>query len=172
MSTACAPGRRHDRRAGGKKGVKGCLNALDNPADYELHITDEPRPEWYTKELGERWLIMTTLLKHWPANMWVQTPVEIAYDLVTEHDVKPGDIRDIIVDPPKEGRMDTPPDEGFRSLTHAQFSTPYVISRADSRPPSRRALVFSRDAPGTRASSPGAARAAWGFRSRRDGRWL
>ena len=24
--------------------------------------------------------------------------------------------------------MDTPPDEGFRSLTHAQFSTPYVIS--------------------------------------------
>ena len=71
---------------------------------------------------------MTTLLKHWPANMWVQTPVEIAYDLVTEHGIKPEDIRDIIVDPPKEGRMDTPPDEGFRSLTHAQFSTPYVIS--------------------------------------------
>ena len=111
-----------------EKGVKGCLNALDNPADYELHITDEPRPEWYTKELGERWLIMTTLLKHWPANMWVQTPVEIAYDLVTEHGIKPEYIRDIIVDPPKEGRMDTPPDEGFRSLTHAQFSTPYVIS--------------------------------------------
>ncbi len=111
-----------------KSGINGCMDSLDIKEAYDNVITDTQSPEWYTKDLGSRYLIMTPLLKHWPANMWVQTPVEIAHDIVVKHNIKPEDIKEIFIDPPKEGRMDQPPNEGFKALTHAQFSMPYVVS--------------------------------------------
>ena len=70
---------------------------------------------------------METLLKHWPANMWVQTPVELVRKLADENGFGPDDIEEIILDAPIRNRM-WAPDEGFTSVTHAQFSAPYVIA--------------------------------------------
>ena len=37
-------------------------------------------PEWLTKDLGSHWMMMDMLLvKHWPANVFVQTYAELAY---------------------------------------------------------------------------------------------
>ena len=110
------------------KGVHNFMDGLDDPAAYANLMTDSYAPEWYTKDLGTSWLTMTTLLKHWPCNMWVQTPVELANDLILGNGLTKDDIQEIIIDPPRMSRMDLPPEGGFKSLTHAQFSIPYVIS--------------------------------------------
>ncbi len=111
-----------------EQGIDGFEDALDDPSAFGNLLTDTYDESWYTRDLGTRWLTMTTLLKHWPANMWVQTPVELAYDIVTEHHLSVDEIKEIIVDPPRMSRMDHPPEGGFKSLMHAQFSIPYVIS--------------------------------------------
>lgn len=125
-----------------EKGIHNQRDALDEPRCYtgvicgdaakksSLTSTGDPGEadvSWLTKELGSRYLIMDTLLKHWPANMWVQTPVELVSKMVKEHGFKPEDIEEIIIDPPIRNRM-WAPDEGFTSVTHAQFSAPYVIA--------------------------------------------
>ena len=126
-----------------EKGIHNNLDALDEPrcytgvicGDYHKNgsnttttiTASDAQLDWLTKELGEHYYIMDTLLKHWPANMWVQTPAEIIADMVKEHGFGPEDVESMVIDPPIVGRM-WAPDEGFTSVTHAQFSAPYVIS--------------------------------------------
>ena len=52
---------------------------------------------------------------------------EIISDLVQREGFGPEDVEEIIVDPPVRARM-WAPDEGFTSVTHAQFSIPFVIA--------------------------------------------
>ena len=60
-------------------GISPLQDFLDGESGY-WNLTGNCRWEWYDKNLGSQWMIMETLLKHWPANMWVQTPVEIIHD--------------------------------------------------------------------------------------------
>lgn len=113
-----------------KKGIESFMDALDDQAAYAKHMTDVECASWYTKDLGTQWLTMSTLLKHWPANMWVQLPLEITLKIADAHNLTPRDIKKITVDPVKANRMHYPPEGGFESLTHAQFSIPYVLSAA------------------------------------------
>ena len=125
-----------------EKGINNNLDGLDAPKCYTGVMcgtpgiltssiskteADEADMTWLTRELGEHWYIMDTLMKHWPANMWVQTPAEIMADLVKEHGFGPEDVAEITLDPPIVNRM-WAPDEGFTSVTHAQFSAPYVMA--------------------------------------------
>lgn len=124
-----------------EKGINNNLDGLDDPGSYISVMCGEVRGvpgekpiieseadiSWLTKDLGERYLIMETLLKHWPANMWVQTPVEIIADLHKEHGFTPDDVEEIILDPPINNRMRCP-DDGFDNVMMAQFSVPYVVS--------------------------------------------
>jgi len=116
-----------------KEGVSNLLGALDIPyAFFEQFCPQhlpEPRYDWLNKDLGMRYTIMELLIKHWPANMWIQTPVELAHDIVKENDIDVNQIVEIIVDP----AMNRPPrmhfrPEGFDSLFEAEFSTPYCIA--------------------------------------------
>ncbi len=125
-----------------EKGIRNQRDALDEPRCYTGVIcgdaaqgsalnatgdTGEADLSWLNRDLGSRYMIMDTLLKHWPANMWVQTPVEIMSKMVKEHGFKPEDIEEITIDPPIRNRMWAPSD-GFTSVTHAQFSAPYVLA--------------------------------------------
>lgn len=111
-----------------EKGIYNQRDALDHAGCYTSVICgNEAKPEWYNKDLGKRYLIMDTLMKHWPANMWCQTSVEVVSGIVSQNDIKPEDIEEIMINPPVRGRM-WAPKEGFESLTHAEFSIPYVIS--------------------------------------------
>ncbi len=125
-----------------EKGIRNQRDALDEPRCYTgvicgedgsnasgatLVRTGEADVTWFTRDLGKRYLIMETLLKHWPANMWVQTPVELVRKMADENGFGPDDIEEIILDAPIRNRM-WAPDEGFTSVTHAQFSAPYVIA--------------------------------------------
>lgn len=118
-----------------KSGIENFMDAFDDPYCFHYHLTSDPKPEWYTKELGKTHYIMNTLCKHWPANMWVQTPIEITYNLVTENNLTPEDIKEVILDPPTQGRM-TVREDGYTSITQAQFSVPFALASVicDPRP--------------------------------------
>ena len=110
-----------------EKGIHNQMDALDCPQCYTANITDDFKEDWLTKDLGKRYLIMDTLMKHWPANMWVQTTAEIVHNLSVANGFGPDDVEEIIVDPPVRERM-WAPDDGFTSVTHAQFSVPFVVA--------------------------------------------
>lgn len=108
-------------------GVDGMQEAFDGPFSYGTNLTIEHKTEWYNKELGSRYLIMETLLKHWPTNMWVQTSLDIMNALVKEHRFGPDDVEEIIVGPPTQSRMMFHP-EGFEKIIEAQYSIPFCIA--------------------------------------------
>ena len=109
-----------------RQGIDNLSDGLDIPYAYAEQLTTEPHREWMDRSLNE-FLLMKILIKHWPANMWVQTPVEIVHDLAIEHKIDPKGIAEIIIDPPTQFRMHCYA-EGYSSLMEAQFSMPYVIA--------------------------------------------
>ena len=112
-----------------REGFLNLENCFDIPYAYHEQLTGTVRREWMTRDLGTRYLIMDLLIKHWPANMWVQTPVEIVLDLARENAIDPAEIERIVIDPPTQGRMHFDPN-GYTSLMDAQFSMPFVIATA------------------------------------------
>lgn len=110
-----------------KAGVDNYTDCFDDTYTFDFHMTPTPERDWYTKELGKRWLTMEVLMKHWPANMWLQTPIELVHNITVKNSIKPEDIEEIILDPPTVGRMYYDPN-GFSSLTQAQFSAPFMLA--------------------------------------------
>lgn len=110
-----------------QNGVENLKDCFDIPYAYCEQLTTQVTREWLDKNLHDEFYMMQILIKHWPANMWVNTPVEIVDLLVKENGIQPDDIQEIIVDPPTQYRMHFF-EEGFESLMEAQFSIPYVIA--------------------------------------------
>lgn len=115
-------------------GVTGLEDCFDHPDMYLNHMAKESQePQWLTKELGERFLMMDILIKHWPTNMFVQTYTELAYRLRTKYDVDPAQVEEIICKPSIAFRHWST-DSGYHSLTQAQFSIPFGVASAFLHP--------------------------------------
>lgn len=129
-----------------EKGINNNLDGLDVPRCYTGTLcgdggshssvgekiektTNDADMTWLTRDLGKQYLIMETLLKAWPADMWSQGAVELVCKMAREDGFGPDDIAGITVDPATENRM-WAPDEGFISTVQAQFSLPYSIAAA------------------------------------------
>ena len=111
-----------------EKGFATLTGALENCTGYVKAVNGSPIFDyWYTKDLGEKYLIMETLFKHWPANMWIQVPLDQLDSLVKTHGFGKDDIASMTVLPNIKGRMTFHP-EGFESLVDAQFSIPYCLA--------------------------------------------
>ena len=105
-------------------GIENMEDAFDDPTAYLAHCGYQ-EPEWLTKELGEHWMMMDSLLvKHWPANVFVQTYAELAARLVTKYKFNPDDVEEIIIRPSVAFRH-WYNENGYESVTQAQFSIPY-----------------------------------------------
>ncbi|MDR1358377.1 MAG: MmgE/PrpD family protein [Coriobacteriales bacterium] len=109
-----------------ESGIENLTDGLDIPYAFAEHLTSTPERNWLVKDL-DAYLLLTILIKHWPANMWVQTPVEIVASLAREHTIDPTNIAEIVIDPPTQFRMHFYP-EGFSSLMESHFSTPFVVA--------------------------------------------
>ena len=114
-------------------GISGMEDAFDDPTAYLLHLRYQ-EPEWITKELGQTWMMMNMILiKHWPANVFVQTYAELAARLVTKNRFNPDDVAEIIIRPSIEFRH-WYSETGYKSVTQAQFSIPYCTACAMYHP--------------------------------------
>lgn len=118
-----------------KEGIDNLLDCFDIPYAYCEQLTTAVDRTWLDKELNKKFYMMDILVKHWPANMWVNTPVEIVDLLVKENNIIADEIEEIVINPPTQYRMHFFED-GFETLMEAQFSMPYVIGAllADSAP--------------------------------------
>lgn len=108
-------------------GVDNYMDVFDDPYSWDYHMCPHPKHDWYTKDLGRYWLTNETLLKHWPANMWVQTPLELADVMHRKYGINAEDIAELIIDPQTDNRMFYDP-KGYTSLVQAQFSTPFMLA--------------------------------------------
>ena len=114
-------------------GIENMEDAFDDPTAYLAHCGYQ-EPEWLTKELGEHWMMMDMLLvKHWPANVFVQTYAELAARLVTKNKFNPDDVAEIIIRPSIAFRH-WYSETGYESITQAQFSIPYATACAMYHP--------------------------------------
>ena len=108
-------------------GVDNYMDVFDDPYSWDYHMCPHPKHDWYTKDLGRYWLTNETLLKHWPANMWVQTPLELADVMHRKYGINAEDIAELIIDPQTDNRMFYDP-KGYTSRVQAQFSTPFMLA--------------------------------------------
>lgn len=114
-------------------GICGLEDVFDEPTGYLLQMAYQ-EPDWLTKELGETFMMMNMILiKHWPANVFVQTYAELAARLVTKYRFNPDDIAEIIVRPSIAFR-NWYTDVGYESATQAQLSLPYGTACAMYHP--------------------------------------
>ena len=114
-------------------GIENMEDAFDDPTAYLRHCGYQ-EPEWLTKELGEHWMMMDMLLvKHWPANVFVQTYAELAARLVTKNRFNPDDVEEIVIRPSVAFRH-WYSETGYESVTQAQFSIPYAAACAMYHP--------------------------------------
>ena len=111
-----------------KLGFDNCYGALDGPDGYWHMVSDLLDESWYTKGLGKLWLISEgNYLKHWPANMWVQIPLEGLSELVREHPFLMEDVEKIRVTPDLDFIMGVY-SETTKTILDAQFSIPYCLT--------------------------------------------
>jgi len=115
------------------RGIQNMEDALDDPGAFLAHLAYQ-EPDWITKELGQTWYMMNMILiKHWPANVFVQTYAELAARLVTKYRFNPDDVEEIVIRPSVEFRH-WYSESGYQSVTQAQFSIPYGTACAMYHP--------------------------------------
>ena len=108
-------------------GFDNLYGAFDGQNGLWHKVSDQADFEWLVKDLGTKWYINETYLKHWPANMWVQTPLEALDALMKEHPFTADDVVEIYSEP----KMEMICGDYFastKSPLDAQFSIPYCLS--------------------------------------------
>ncbi len=133
-----------------EKGIHNNMDGLDDPTCYtgticgnggnfsvvedkNQAIEDAADLTWLTRNLGTEYLILDTLLKPWPADIWSQSSIELVRRLMAEHGIQPDDVAEIVVDPMTADHMHVPAN-GYASSVQAQFSLPYAIAAAVREP--------------------------------------
>ena len=109
-----------------KYGIQNMQGCFDIPYGYCEQLTKAVDRSWLNRDM-DKFLLMEILIKHWPANMWVQTPVELVADMTKKYGIKAEDIEEIVVNPPTQYRQHCP-ENGFEALTETQFSIPFVVA--------------------------------------------
>ena len=114
-----------------ESGINALYDMLDGDNGYWVTISDQCRWDWMTKGLGKDYLILETLFKHWPVNMWVQQYLDMLDAMMKEDKVRADDVSEIIVSPNMQheqaNRMIHRP-EGYLGMTDAEFSIPYCLA--------------------------------------------
>ncbi len=107
-----------------KSGIDGLYDSLDEPGCYANVISDKYDTEWYFRK---GYLIMETMFKHWPANIWIQGPLDALDALIKENEIKAYDVKEITVSPIYPMTNTFQP-EGYAGVMDAQFSVPFCLA--------------------------------------------
>lgn len=110
-----------------QSGIDGMYDSLDGDNGYWAMVSDQVDWSWLRMGLGKEYLIMEDLFKHWPANVWIQAPLDALDAMVKEHQIKPDDVVEITVSPDLERMMQHCP-EGYPGLLDAEFSIPFCFA--------------------------------------------
>lgn len=107
-------------------GYENCYDALDGVNGAWNQVSDIVDWSWLDRDLGTRYYIKETLLKHWPANMWTQGPMDAAMHLKEKYHFSADDVVEMNFSPNLANKAQ-PYEKTTKSILDAQFSIPYVI---------------------------------------------
>lgn len=108
-------------------GFEPYLDGLDGNSGFWRQICDQVDWSWLDRDLGRDYLIMQTLLKHWPVNVWIEAPLDGLDRLRRKYQFKAGDISKIRVSP----QLDIYTDKGMSRpyvFMQAQYSVPHCFA--------------------------------------------
>ncbi|MGI9613032.1 MAG: MmgE/PrpD family protein, partial [Acidimicrobiales bacterium] len=111
-------------------GFDGMTDSLDGPNGLWAKVSDRVDWSWHDRELGSRYLILETLYKRWPANMWIQGPLDALDALCREHDLGPDQvdrITSVVVSPTIPMIMENSIGR-YDGVLDAQFHLPYCFA--------------------------------------------
>ena len=100
---------------------------LDGKLGYTMMMRGFANPGWIDRGVGTEYLIDELLFKHWPANVWIQLPLDCLDALKTEHGFEADDVEEIFMTPRFLDR-DKFSWEGYNSCRDGQFSVPYCLA--------------------------------------------
>ena len=109
-------------------GISTLMDSLEADGGYYLGVSDQCDWDWYDKDLGKRHMIMELMMKNWPVNMWIQTPMDLIDKLYRKYRFNADDIERIEVSPYIPERSEEAPADGYASLVRAQFSIPFCMA--------------------------------------------
>lgn len=109
-------------------GISTLNNALEADTGYWFGVSDQCDWDWFDKDLGRRFMIMELMMKNWPVNMWIQSPMDLIHNMVEKYHPLPDEIALIEVSPFIPERSEPCPKNGFDSMVKAQFSIPFCLS--------------------------------------------
>lgn len=111
-----------------QKGISTLMGVLEEDTGYYFGVSDQCDWDWFDKELGSKYMIMELMLKNWPVNMWIQTPMDMIHSIVTKNNVDPDKIKLIEISPFIPNRSEDSPTDGYDSMVAAQFSIPFCMA--------------------------------------------
>ncbi len=100
---------------------------LDGQYGYTMMMRGFANPGWIDRNVGTEYLFRDLLLKHWPANMWIQLPLDCLDELKTANGFTAEDVEEIYMTPRILDR-DKFSWDGYNSCRDAQFSIPYCLA--------------------------------------------
>ncbi len=117
-----------------RNGAVGASHPIEGNAGFLRGYTDAPRPERLTEAMGERWEIVETALKPYPACRFTHSPIDSLIALVTEENLRPEEIESLsvglaakgvdLVGAPAEHKKDP------RNIVDGQFSMHWTAAVA------------------------------------------
>lgn len=107
--------------------LAGLHDLLDMEGGYSMMMRGFANEGWLDRNIGTEYMLKEILFKHWPANMWVQTPLDCMDFLRKEHGFTIDDIESVYITPGIQFRNKYCP-EGYKSMMECQFSTAYMLS--------------------------------------------
>lgn len=107
--------------------LAGLHDILDMEGGYSMMMRGFANEGWLDRNLGAEWMLKEILFKHWPANMWVQTPLDCMDALRKEYGFTIGDIESVYITPGIQFRNKYCPD-GYKSMMSAS-SAPHTACR-------------------------------------------
>ncbi len=108
-------------------GSENLEDAFDYKGAFAAHYTENPCCEWYTKGLGEQFLILDTQLKPWPADIQLQPYIQLCSDLLKKHGIGESDIKWMDISPGIASRMNVPKDK-YETVAQASGNIPFALS--------------------------------------------
>ena len=108
-------------------GFEPYLDGLDGKSGFWRQICDRVDWTWLDRDLGTDYLIMQTLLKHWPVNVWIEAPLDGLDNLRRKYQFEADDIETIRVSP----QLDIYTDKGMHRpyvFMQAQYSVPHCFA--------------------------------------------
>ena len=117
-----------------RHGFHGSSEPIEGRRGVLRGYSDAARPEVAVAGLGERWEILHTAIKPYPACRYAHAPLDILVDLVAEHDLRPGEVESVTVGVCDAGLdlIGTPLERKHEvaSIVDGQFSMPFLAAVA------------------------------------------